>query len=294
MSHLLPRLAQRMFNTPLALHPHKAEVALAALADRMGISTILRGGGRPSALEDAELGFSAPARATRAGYDLVAGVAVIQVEGMLVQKTGTLRPYSGMTGYDGIRQNLLTALADTQAEAIVLDLNSGGGEVSGCFDLADTIAQARGIKPIWGICGDCAYSAAYALASACDRVTVPRTGGVGSVGVITMMVDYSKAITDEGLAVHFVHYGARKAEETRQMYTGIKPELLQRVQQDVTMMGDIFVNLVAQNRRMSADAVKAQEADYFLGERGVAAGLADAVMAPDEAFRALLAELDAA
>lgn len=293
MNGLFPNLAQRVFNTPVALHPRKAEVALASLAQRLGIS-VIHDGRKVGAFEDDEVDFTGPSRAVRAGYDLVAGVAVIQVEGMLVQKTGTLRPYSGMTGYDGIRQNLLTALADPQADAVVLDLNSGGGEVSGCFDLADTIYRARGTKPIWAICADHAYSAAYALASACDRVTVPRTGGVGSVGVITMMVDYSKAITDAGLAVHFVHYGARKAEETRQMHTGIKPELLNRVLADVTMMGDLFVETVARNRGMDVAAVRAQEADYFLGERGVAQGLADVVMAPDEAFRLLLAELDAA
>jgi ClpP class serine protease len=297
MSGLLPQLAQRMFNTPLALHPHKAEVALAALADRMGVTTILRGGGsQVVAFEDDEdgLGFSGLGRAPRAGYDLVAGVSIIQAEGMLVQRTGHLRPYSGMTGYDGLRENLLTSVADPQVDGIVFDFNSGGGEVSGCFDLADTIYACRGKKPIWAICSDHAYSAAYALASACDRVIVPRTGGVGSIGVITMMVDYSAAISKSGLSVHFVHYGARKAEETRQMHTGIQPELLARVQADVTMMGDLFVETVARNRGMSVAAVKAQEADYFLGERGVLEGLADAVMAPDEAFRTLLAELDAA
>lgn len=290
---LFPNLAQRVFNTPVALHPHKADIALAALASRLGI-TIVHADGRQVGAFDDDMGFAEPARASRAGYDLVAGVALIQVEGMLVQKTGTLRPYSGMTGYDGIRANLLTALADPQAEAIVLDMNSGGGEVSGCFDLADTIFHARGQKPIWAICADHAYSAAYALASACDRCTVPRTGGVGSIGVITMMVDYSKAIREAGLTVHFVTYGEKKAEELRQQHTGIKPELLERVLADVTKMGDLFVSTVARNRGISPGAVKAQEADYFLGNDGVREGLADAVMAPDEAFRALLAELDAA
>ena len=48
-----------------------------------------------------------------------------------MQKLGTLRPYSGMTGYDGIRQNFLEALSDPAVEAIVLDIDSPGGEVAG-------------------------------------------------------------------------------------------------------------------------------------------------------------------
>ncbi|MBP0492177.1 S49 family peptidase [Pararoseomonas indoligenes] len=295
MSDLFPRLAQRIFNTPLALHPQKAEVALTALAERLGIARVARADGASLAFdEDEDLGFDDEARPCRAGYDLVGGVALIQVEGMLVQKTGTLRPYSGMTGYDGLRANFLTAMEDPLAEAIVLDLNSGGGEVAGCFDLADLIYASRGLKPIWAICSECAYSAAYALASACDRVTVPRTGGTGSVGVVTMLVDYSKAIERSGLAVHFVHYGSRKMEETRAMHGGVKPDLLERIQRDVDVMGELFVATVARNRNMSVEAVRAQQADYYLGAAGVQAGLADAVMAPDEALMALMADLDAA
>jgi ClpP class serine protease len=284
-----------MFNTPLALHPQKAEVALAALAERVGIARIIRSDGSAVvAMDDDELGFSSEGREFRAGYDIVAGVSLIQVEGMLVQKTGTLRPYSGMTGYDGIRANFLTALDDPAVQAIAFDINSGGGEVSGCFDLVDTIYAARGTKPIWSICADHAYSAAYAIASAADRVTVPRTGGTGSVGVITMLVDYSKAIKDAGLAVHFVTDGDMKAMETRQMHTGVKPELIGRLKNDVTMMGDLFRSTVARNRGLSASAVEAQQADYYLGAAGVREGLADAVMSPDAAFEALLVELDAA
>ncbi|NKE43570.1 S49 family peptidase [Roseomonas frigidaquae] len=289
--HLFPHLSQRILNTPLALHPQKAEVAVAALAERLGIARVVRADGSSIVAFDDDEEWSRPAREPQRGYDLVSGIAVIQVEGMLVQKTGTLRPYSGMTGYDGIRANYLTALADKQARAIVLDLNSGGGEVSGCFDLVDTIHATRGDKPVWAICGDHAYSAAYALASACDRVTVPRTGGTGSVGVITMLVDYSRAIAEAGLAVHFVHYGDRKALEGRQAYQGVKKDLLARLQADVDAMGDLFVETIARNRSLSVASVRAQQADHYLGAAGVAAGLADSVMAPDEAFAALLAQL---
>ena len=288
MKHLFPMLSQRVFNTPLALHPAKADVAIAALADRLGLAHVAR---RDLASMGEDLGFDAPGRG-ELGYETMNGVACIQIEGMLVQKSGYVRPISGLTGYDGVRANFLGAIADPAVRAIVLDLNSGGGEVSGCFDLADTIYACRGVKPIWGICGDCAYSAAYALASACDRVTVPRTGGVGSVGIITLLVDYSKAITTSGLAVHFVYYGDQKAEETRQMHTGVKPEMLARIQQDVDAMGDLFVETVARNRNLSAARVREQQAAYYLGADGVNAGLADAVMAPDEAIEALLDALD--
>jgi ClpP class serine protease len=282
-----PHLAQRLFNTPLALHPHKAEVALAALADRLGIARVETGLRSLAFDDDGDWAEDAGASPS-AGYDLLEGIACIQADGMLVQRTGTLRPYSGMTGYDGLRANLLAALADEQAKAVAFLVSSGGGEVSGMMDLGDLVFASRGRKPIWAICDDHAYSAAYCVASACDRVTVPRTGGVGSVGIITMMVDYSRAIKASGLEVHFVHYGARKAEETRQIHQGVKQDLLDRIQADVDMMGDLFTATVARNRRMSQKDIQAQQADYYLGDRGVAVGLADAVRSPDEAFAELL------
>lgn len=283
-------LAQRLFNVPVAIRPEKAEVIMAALAERMGIGRMMRLSGdavdlTPLALEGS--GYSYADRESRdSGYDLVGSVAVIPVHGTLVQKTGSLRPWSGMTGYDGIRQAFLTALYDPQVEAIVLDVDSPGGEVAGCFDLVDTIYNARGNKPIWSILNESAYSAAYALASAADRIYVPRTGGVGSIGVICMHVDFSKALTEAGLVVTFITYGDRKADGHGEI--PLTPEALDRFQSDIDLMGELFVDTVARNRGLSASKVRATQAATYLGKAGVKLGLADVVAAPDAAFRALL------
>ncbi len=213
-------MAQRLFNVPLAIRREKAEVIMAALMDRLGVSQIARlesGRMKPMAFDDwgdDYDSFSREGRIPDPGYDMIAdtGVALVSVQGTLVQKLGTLRPWSGMTGYDGLRQAILSAHADPKVKAIVLDVDSPGGEVAGCFDLVDTIYKLRGNKPIWSILTESAYSAGYAIASAADRVIVPRTGGVGSIGVIVMHVDWSKALTDAGVAVTFITYGDRKAD----------------------------------------------------------------------------------
>jgi signal peptide peptidase SppA len=285
-------LAQRLFNVPLAIHPGKAEVVMAALSERLGISRIVRMDGhsvQPMAGAWDDEGFNAPGNNPRAGYDLVAGVAVIQVSGTLVQKLGTLRPYSGMTGYDGIRQNLLMAVSNPDVKAIVLDIDSPGGEVAGCFDLVDTIYRARGSKPIWAIVDEMAFSAGYAIASAADHITVPRTGGTGSVGVIAMHVDWSQALTDAGLKVTFITFGDRKADGAAEL--PLSPEALARFQADMDTMGELFVSTVARNRSLDPEQVRATQASTYLGTTGVEMGLADAVMAPDAAFRALVETL---
>ena len=294
MNNLLPRLAQKMFNVPLAIHPRKAEIVIAALADRLGVGQMVRLDGSsiaPMAMEDDEYGFAEPGRTPRTGYDNVCGVAVIPVQGTLVQKLGSLRPWSGMSGYDGIRQNLFMALDDPEVKAIALDIDSPGGEVAGCFDLVDTIYGLRGRKPIWSILNEAAYSAAYAIASAADRIVVPRTGGVGSIGVICAHVDLSKALTAAGVKVTFITYGERKADGHAEI--PLSEEALARFQADIDTMGGLFVDTVARNRNISAATVRDTQAATLLGAQGVALGLADEVAAPDAAFRALIQSISA-
>ena len=285
-------LATRLFNTPVAIHPKKASGVMAILADRMGY-------GRPLAIQpvmmfgaDDEDVFAGRGRAPQRdlGYDfLPGGIARIQVEGTLVQKLGTLRPYSGMTGYGGIRQAFLGAVTDRKVKAILLDVDSPGGEVSGCFDLVDAIYEQRGKKPIWAILNENAFSAAYAIASAADYITVPRTGGVGSIGVICLHVDFSRALDANGLKVTFIKYGDRKADGHEEI--PLSDEALAAAQADVDAMGKLFVATVARNRGLPLAKVRDTQAACYLGGPGVGLGLADAVMAPDAAFRALQASL---
>jgi signal peptide peptidase SppA len=228
-------------------------------------------------------------RAEDKGYQVLEDVAIIPVQGMLVQKTGFLTPFSGMTGYDAIRANFRDAYNDEEARAIALEIDSPGGEVAAVFDLVDMIYAARGKKPIWAILNESAYSSAYAIASACDKVCVPRTGGTGSIGVIAMIADISKALAKDGIAVNIIQFGARKADGYPEL--PLSPQGRARFQADVNEIGQLFVNTVARNRNMKASAIVAQQATTFLGQNGVRAGLADMVAAPDAAFGALLKTL---
>lgn len=286
----LPHVAARMFNRPLAIHPDKAAMILAGIGHRFDVPGGVRLNGEtlvPVLMVDDD---DRPPRPDRdPGFDRAGPVAIIPVQGTLVQKLGSLRPYSGMTGYNGIRQAFTTALTDDTVEAIMFDIDSPGGEVSGCFDLVDDIYAARGIKPMHAILSECAYSAAYAIASAADVVTVPRTGGTGSVGVICLHVDYSQALTDAGLKVTLITYGARKSDGYPEI--PLSDDALARFQTDVNTIGELFVDTVARNRDLAAGRVRDMQATTYLGATGVASGLADAVAAPDAAFRALVETL---
>ena len=278
----LPHLAQKLFNTPLAIHPQKAEVIVSSLTERLGITQI-----RSAMMEDDDEYFSRKARKD-SGYDVLEGIAIIPVYGTLVQKLGTLRPYSGMTGYDGIRRVFLTAVNDPEVKGICLDIDSPGGEVAGCFDLVDLISAERGKKPIHAILSENAFSAAYAIASAADKIYVPRTGGVGSVGVIVIHCDWSQHIKDDGLKVSIITYGNRKAESNP--YVALSDEAKAAIQHDVDEMGRLFVSTVSRNRGLSETVIRNTQAACYLAAEGVQMGLADVVASPDVAFQELMKE----
>jgi capsid assembly protease len=195
-----------------------------------------------------------------------------------------------MQGYDAIREAFIAALADDKAKAIVLSVDSPGGEVSGAFDLTDEIFAARGTKPIVAIADEVGYSAAYALASAADLIIVPRTGGVGSIGIVCCHMDFSKALSGAGVGVTFIQYGAQKTESAPEK--PLSDDAKGRLQADVDQMGEIFVETVARNRGMTAASVRETEAGTFLGAKAVDVGLADAVMPPAAAFQDLLSRLN--
>ena len=220
------------------------------------------------------------------GYQVEMGVAKIDVDGTTVMKLGSLRPYSGMTGYDGLRQNIMEALKDVRVRAIMLDIDSPGGEVSGLFDLVDFIAAANKIKPIFAVLTESAYSAGYAIAAATSRIYVPRTGGAGSIGVVWMHCDFSRAIADAGVTVTFVTRGALKVDGAEEL--PLSAEARARAQADIDTIGSIFETSVAQNRGLSSTKIRDMQAGTFLGADSVEIGLADEVMAPDAAFQDIL------
>jgi signal peptide peptidase SppA len=268
-------LLDRFYNSPLALWPgHVAPVL-----------DMLRDAPRVRMLDAAVL--DTITQSAQRPYDLVDGIAIVPVKGVLVHG------YTGWgwdeTDYASIDRMFVAAVNDPEVRAIAMHVNSPGGEVAGCFDLAEKIYKMRDLKPIVAILDEYAFSAAYALASAADKIVVPRTGGTGSVGVITMHVDITKALEEFGIKVTTIQYGNYKSDSYPT--TPLSEEARARFQKDIDIMGEMFVELVARNRGIAAEKVKATEAGCFLGAAGVAQGLADGVMAPDEAFLSLIEEI---
>lgn len=263
---LLSHLASRLYGTPLLIARPKLDVILSVLGSRIG-------------LPDLDMAIPLPAmRQAHASHP--AGIAVIPVVGTLVKRAMGIQAASGLMSYDEIDDRLDAALADPQIGGILLDLDSPGGEAGGVFELAQRIHAASAIKPIWAHANDAAYSAAYAIAAACQRLTLSQTGGVGSIGVIALHVDQSVKDAKDGLHYTSVFAGGHKNDFSP--HEPLSPQASTALQAEVDRLYAIFVNQVATMRSLDADAVRATEAGVFYGDQAVAAGLADAVLPLDQ------------
>lgn len=216
-------------------------------------------------------------------YNVVNGILTIPVMGLLLNNlTVTIGEY--VTGYQYIWEAVKRGMADGSVRGIMFRVNSGGGQVSGNFDLVDRIFEFRGKKPMWAYTSDGAYSAAYSIASVTDKIIMGRTAGVGSIGVVTTHIEQSKALEMHGLTANIVRSKPRKYEAN-----SIEPltkEARDSMQQRVDEMHKQFVAIVARNRGMSEADVDATEALTFMPTEAISLGLADETNPDDAAYTA--------
>jgi signal peptide peptidase SppA len=175
---------------------------------------------------------------------------------------------------------------------VILDIDSPGGEVGGLFDLVERIEAIRsaGAKPLWAVANESALSAAYAIASAADRIYVTRTGEAGSIGVVAVHVDESGADAKAGLAWTFVFAGDQKVDANA--HEPLSERARATIQADVDRLYSEFCALVAANRGLTVATVRSTNAAIYRGELAIRAGLADRLGALDLAVAEMAGELD--
>lgn len=216
-------------------------------------------------------------------YNVENGVLILPVHGVLVHKMSF--KFGGMaTGYGYIEKALERGLSDPAVHTIALDINSPGGMVAGNFELVEKIVDARGQKDIKAFANDYAFSAAYSIATGAESITMTRSGGVGSVGVVTMHVDYSEALEKQGVNVTFIFAGKYKVEGNP--YQKLPEAAKARIQARIDRLYGEFVGVVASNRGMEEQAVRDTEALTYDVSEAIEVGFADAIGTLDEELAA--------
>lgn len=230
-------------------------------------------------------GFGSESQQDRKPFAFAAGLAIIPVQGTLLNRFGQCWGY--VTGYNFIRSQMNAANLDPDVIGIVFDFNTFGGEAAGCFELSEDIRNLD--KPTLGVVDSNAYSAGFALLSACDKAVLTPSGGIGSIGVICMHVSMAKYLQDLGFEVSLIFSGDHKADGNP--YEKLPDDVKADLKISVDKRREEFATLVADNLGMDVQAVKDTEAKTYRGDEALALGLIDAVATPAKAVAAFLDEL---
>lgn len=217
---------------------------------------------------------------------------IIPVTGVLVSNCPISIP-SIFTGYEYIRDCLEKAQSAGYINSVAIVIDSFGGMAQGCFELASYISSLKGSLRVEAFVRHNACSAAYAIASSCQKITVSPSSTVGSIGVISQHYDMSQYYQESGMKITLISApeGGHKADGNP--YTPLSDETRERIQASVNYFYDQFVSRVADGRHLSREAVKATNADVFTPDKALKEKLIDAISTDiDAALMGFIGDVD--
>lgn len=290
MANMNPLLARFADNVPTMIAPEMRGAFESCLNQAAAIfARIEADHSKPTMLDGDDFWYAeSDWRSAYRPYNVRDGILQIPVKGVLLHDF----PYQlggWATGYEYIWQAVKRGQADGNVKGMAFIEDTPGGMVAGCFECGEKIEKIENRKPLRSFAMESAYSAGYAIACVADTITVSRTGGVGSIGVVTAHVDVSKMMEQWGYKVTFIFAGAHKVDGNP--YETMSKEVKERIQARIDELYGVFVSFVARNRGMDEQAVRDTEALTFTATQATSNGLADAIGSLDDAIAAFAVDL---
>ena len=204
------------------------------------------------------------------------GLATITIKGPLVNMDSPMLRCFGMTGYPEIRDALLSAVNDPEVKQILLEIDSGGGQVAGCDDTGNLIRAVHKVKPVTTY-SDTMASAAYWLGCSAGKVYSSKAALVGSIGVIYTFKEYSKQNEMDGVTVSVIRAGKYKALANQN--EPLSKEARAQIQAMADAAYSVFVEHVADMRGVDYATCDKKMADgqEFIGQAAADVGLTDGI-----------------
>lgn len=209
-------------------------------------------------------------------------VAVLPLFGTIFPRANLMTQVSGATSAEMFGMQFDELMKDAEVRAIVMDVDSPGGQVSGIEELSQKIYEARGNKPIVAVANHTMDSAAYWIGTAANEIVITPSGEVGSIGVFAVHQDISKQLEQDGIKLTMIKEGKYKAESNP--WEPLSEEAKSAIQVSVSEYYDAFVNSVARNRGVELDDVRNGfgEGRTVGANRAVELGMADRIGTLDE------------
>ncbi len=209
------------------------------------------------------------------------GVAVLELSGAISPKANLFTRVSGGASAQVFERQVQSMRADSRVRAVVLDVDSPGGNVLGLPSAAEAVRALAGEKPCVTVCSGIMASGGYWIGSASNSVYISGlTDMVGSIGVVAKHTFDPRASAGR----QTTEVTAGKYKRIASDSAPLTAEGRAYMQAQVDEIYRVFVDTVAKNRRVSAEQVLEHMADgrVFVGQQAVDAGLVDGVATVDQ------------
>lgn len=209
------------------------------------------------------------------------GVAVVPVAGPIFRYANLFSDISGATSIQTLATDLQTAVDDPNVNAIILEIDSPGGQVSGVSEFAAQVRAASSVKPVAAYISNLGASAAYWIASAASEIVASSTALIGSIGIVSQADGSSEDGTIKFISSQSPLKQADPATDAGK----------EQFQKTVDALADVFIDDVAHYRGVDAQTVidNFGQGGIFIASEAVAAGMADRV----GSLESLIADLNA-
>jgi len=217
-------------------------------------------------------------RGARASLDKI---AVITMRGLI---SSSLPGNVSDSMVDDMRAALQQARDDSRVKAIVLEIDSPGGEVTASDAIYSALVKARARKPVVVYMDSLAASGGYYVSCGGKFLMANETTITGSIGVIIQTLNYEQLFNKVGLAS--VVFKSGKFKDMLNGARPITPEERELVQNFIMKTYDKFLGIVAKERNLPADLLRNTIADgrILSGKEAFEHKLIDGLGELDDAF----------
>ena len=206
-------------------------------------------------------------------------VAVVPVQGTILT-TGT-STRSTITADDLTK--ILAELKDNRrVDAVILDINSGGGSPVGSDEVGRALQDLRTQKPVVAVVREVGASGAYWVATNTDHIIANRMSITGSIGVTASSFGVEELLDEFNVTYRRLVTGEQK--DVGSPFREMSQEDLAFLQEKIDSIHDFFVEEVAHNRNLSVEHVHTlATGEFFLGFEALQEGLVDELGGMQEA-----------
>jgi len=266
MSRNIPRRALgALLDSRWAITPDKLDLMIAA-ANREDLGAL--------ATSVAEYRYDPETEVGLATYN-GGRTAVIDAIGPCFRYADLMSMICGGTSYEAVARQIAMVEATSSIKNAVLNIDTPGGVVNGCPELADIIANCS--KPIIAYVGGDACSAGYWLGSACGHIVASRAAQLGCLGVVAVYTDNRAQLEMDGL---------REYELVSTLTPNKRPDITTadgraEIMRSIDATAEIFLGDVARFRGIKGGAAGVSKATngggIYVGQHAVDIGLADEI-----------------